>query len=76
MLLGVVFVGVAIGRLVAAIGQPLAYGIPGFPKLVEHDLEAPYGIFTTGEVHLPKLSFGFGILIDGDAGALSHLFHI
>ncbi len=73
MLLGVVLVGVAVGGLVATIGQPSAYSVPGFSKLVWHDLEAAYNIFATGKMHFPEFSLRFGILINRDAATSYYL---
>ena len=46
--LRVIFEGVTVGGLVAAVGHPAADSIPGFAKLVGFDFEASYRAFASG----------------------------
>ena len=63
MFLGIILVRIAICRLVAAIGQPAADCIPGLAKLVGFDFKTAHRIGATGNMHLSKFAFRFGIFI-------------
>ena len=73
MLFRIVFVGIAVRRLIAAVGQPPANGIPGFRELVGFHFETAHCILPAGQVHFSEFPLGSGILVYHNAGTLAQL---